>query len=107
MAIGPLTHVAIGDSVALATGKAGNVEGRLSVCHVQVAGSAPVPASCGSLTLNGLSVTSPMFSAVKRKYSCVVVGSTATNLRHGPVGASETSLRRLIAGLGGVTVRLA
>src|SRR4051812_22620266 len=106
MAIGPLMQVAIGDTVALATGSAGNVDGALSVCHVHVAGSAPVPASCGSLTLNGLSTTSPTFSAVKRKYTCVVAGLTAMNLRHGPVAVSETSLRRLMAGFGAVTVRL-
>jgi hypothetical protein len=65
--IGPLTHVATGEMVGVPTGSVGNVEGRLSVCHTQVAGSPEVPASCGSLTENGLSVTSPTFSATKRK----------------------------------------
>src|SRR5215203_4630302 len=44
-ASGPFTHVATGESVALATGNAGSVVGTLSVCHAQVAGSADVPAS--------------------------------------------------------------
>ncbi|MET0683144.1 MAG: hypothetical protein ABWZ29_07370 [Casimicrobiaceae bacterium] len=49
---------------ALATGSAGNVVGTLGVCQTHPAGSAPVPANVGSLTLNGLNGTSPVFSAV-------------------------------------------
>ena len=50
--------------VAVATGNAGSVEGEFVVCQTQPAGSAPVPAKVGSLTLNGFNATSPVFSAV-------------------------------------------
>ena len=61
---GPTTQVAVGSTVAVATGSAGSVGGTLVDTHVQSAGSAAVPASVGSATLNGFSATSPMFSAV-------------------------------------------
>jgi len=63
---GPTTHVAVGSSVAEATGNAGNVDGLLLVCQAQAAGSTPAAASTGSLTPNGSSGTSPVFSTVKR-----------------------------------------
>ena len=62
--MGPVTQVAVGSSVGEAAGSVGSVEGRLIVCHAHPAGSAPVPASSGSVTLNVANVTSPTFSAV-------------------------------------------
>ena len=64
--MGPITQVAVGSMVDEATGSDGKVEGELVVTQVQEAGSAPVPANVGSLTLNGLKATSPVFSTTKR-----------------------------------------